>query len=66
MTSLGEEDRDDQDREQFPHGTRGVHVPAELAGQHVIVPQDGQQRAQRRGGQRQPDRHVVLDVACRG
>jgi hypothetical protein len=30
-----------------------------------MVPQDGQQRAERRGGQRQPDRHVVPDVPGR-
>ena len=66
MAPLGEEDRDDQDGEEFPDGARGVHVLAELAAEHVVVPQDGQQRAQRRGGQRQPDRHVVLDVPCRG
>ena len=37
------------------------YIRAELAGEHVVVPQDGQHGAQRRGGQRQPDRHVVLD-----
>jgi hypothetical protein len=46
-----------------PDSARGEDVPAELAAEHVVVPQDGQQRAQGRGRQRQPDRHVVPDVA---
>ncbi len=49
-----------------PTAPRGEYVPAELAAEHVVVPQDGQQRAQGRGRQRQPDRHVVPDVAGRG
>jgi hypothetical protein len=45
-----------------PDSARGEDVPAERAAEHVVVPQDGQQRTQRRGRQRQPDRHVVPDV----
>jgi hypothetical protein len=51
---------------ELPDSARGEYVPAELAAEHVVVPQDGQQRAQGRGSQRQPDRHVVPDVAGRG
>ena len=66
MAAPGEEDRDDQDGKELPDSARGEYVPAELAAEHVVVPQDGQQRAQGRGRQRQPDRHVVPDVAGRG
>ena len=65
MAPLGDENRDDQDRKELPDSTRGIHVPTELAGEHVVVPQDRQQRAQCSGGQGQPDRHVVLDIASR-
>lgn len=63
MAPLGEENGDDQDREELPDGTRGVHMPAELAAEHRVITQDRQQHAQRRGGKGQPYRHVVLDVA---
>jgi hypothetical protein len=62
---LTQEHRDDQDREQFADRARGEHVATELAAEHPVIAQDGQQRAQRGGGQRQPNRHVVLDVADR-
>jgi len=65
VTPLSEEHGDDQDREELPDGPGSEHVPAELAAEHAVVPQDGQQRAQRGGGQRQADRHVVLDIAGR-
>src|SRR5437016_4096587 len=42
-----------------------AYILAERAAEHVVVPQDREQCAQSRGGQRQPDRHVVLDVAGR-
>jgi hypothetical protein len=62
----GQEHGDDQDGEQFADRARREHVPAELSAEHVVVPQDRQQRAERGGGQGQPDRHVVLDVARDG
>jgi hypothetical protein len=65
MASLGEEDRDDQDGKELPDRAGGQYAPAELAGEHVVVPQDGQQGAQGSGGQRQPDRYVIPDVARR-
>jgi hypothetical protein len=52
MAPLGEEDRDDQDGKELPDGAGGEYVPAELAVEHVVIPQDGQQGAQGRGGQR--------------
>jgi hypothetical protein len=52
MAAPGEEDRDDQDGKEFPDSARGEYVPAELAAEHIVVPQDGQQRAQGRGSQR--------------
>ena len=63
MTAPGEEDRDGHDGEEFPDRPGRQHVPAELAGEHVVVVQDGQQRAERGGGQREPDRHEVADEA---
>jgi hypothetical protein len=45
MAAPGEEDRDDQDGKELPDSARGEYVPAELAAEHVVVPQDGQQRA---------------------
>ena len=60
------EDRDDQDGKSSPTAPAANTVPAELAAEHVVVPQDRQQRAQGRGRQRQPDRHVVPDVAGLG
>ena len=46
-----EEHRDRQDREQLPHRARGEQVAAETPAQQPVLPQDGQQRAQRRGGE---------------
>ena len=51
-----EEQGDGEDGEQLPHRPGGQQVAAEAAAQHVVVAQDGQQRAQGGGGQPQGDR----------
>jgi len=53
-----EEDRDGENRQQFPDRACGQDVPAEPPGQQVVVTQDRQQRTQCRRRQAQRDRHV--------
>ena len=65
MIMLGEEHRDRDRGQQFAHRPGGQHVAAELPVQHVVVLQDRQQGAERRGGEGQPDRHEVMDVPGR-
>ena len=60
--ALSQEQRDGDDREQFPDSAGRHQIPPNLPSEHLVVMQDRQQRAERRGGQRQADRHEVTDV----
>ena len=52
-----EEERDAENRQQFADRTGGQDVAAEPPREQVVLTQDRQQRAQRRRGQTQRDRH---------